>query len=240
MVRLPKNPITMLGKLDHCWLFTFQTPAEDAWAELPEPLVPATHNGFAFWNVVVSHVHRMRPKLAPALLGMSYWHVGYRLYARYEPEHGPPVEGLYFARSDCDSALMTVAGNLLTDYHFHTAPVAVQEQDGCLTIDIASGDMPARVELCLAAKPVLSAHSAFETLDEAAAFLKYKPFGLSVLPGGKVSVVKIVRDESAWKSRLVRVQSQRWSFFADKDVRPEICYEVAPIEYQWNRAVSGN
>lgn len=240
MLSLPKNPITMTGTLDRCWLFTFQTPEADAWGELPEPLEPVTHNGHAFWNVVVSHIHRMRPKGAPAALGLSYWHVAYRLYARYQPRSGPPVEGLYFARSDCDSALMTAAGNLLTDYHFHSAPVRVQEDDRCLEIEITSRDMPAHAELCLAAPAQLPAYSAFEGLDEASGFLKYKPFGLSVHPGGRVSVVRIVRDESAWRYRLVKVQSQRWAFFADKTVRPEICYQVAPIEYHWNRAVQGD
>lgn len=239
MIFLRKNPITMTGTLDRCWLFTFQTPEEDAWGELPEPLEPVTHNGCAFWNVVVSRILRMRPKGAPAVLGVSYWHVGYRLYARFQPKSGPAVEGLYFARSDCDSPLMTAAGNLLTDYHFHTAPIEVHEEDRCVEIGIASPDSPAHAELCLVAPAQLSPYSAFCTLDEAAAFLKYKPFGLSVHPGGKVSVVRIVRDESAWKYRLVKVQSQRWAFFADKTVRPEICYAVAPIRYQWNRAVAG-
>jgi hypothetical protein len=227
----------MVGTLDRCWLFTFQTPEEEAWGELPDPLVPETHNGFAFWNVVVSHIHRMRPKGTPALLGMSYWHVGYRLYARYEAPDGKAFEGLYFVRSDCDSRPMTIAGNILTDYRFHTAPIRIEEEERSLEIDIASPDLPAHATLCLSAPAHLPPYSAFGSFEEAAVFLKYKPFGLSVSPGGRVSMVKIVRDETAWKSRPVHVQSQRWAFFADKDARPEMCYEVEPIKYQWNRAV---
>src|SRR5579883_2076878 len=184
MMGLPKNPITMVGTLDKCWLFTFQTPEEEAWGELPEPLVPVTHNGFAFWNVVVSHVAHMRPKGLPAALGVSYWHVGYRLYARYETKTGVCIEGLYFARSDCDSKLMTRAGNLLTDYHFHTAAIAVHRDEACLEIDIGSQEAPAHASLCLTARPKLLPHSAFSSLGEAATALKYKPYGLSVQPGG--------------------------------------------------------
>ncbi|HEX5323450.1 MAG TPA: DUF2071 domain-containing protein [Capsulimonadaceae bacterium] len=236
MIRLPKNPLTMVGTLDRCWLFTFQTPEEDAWGHLPDPLVPVTHNGYAFWNVVVSHIQSMRPKGAPAALGLSYWHVGYRLYARCETGDGTAIEGLYFARSDCDKKLMTFAGNILTDYHFHTAPISARRDGEGLQIDIASPDAPANATLCLSGRATLPPYSAFASLEEAAAFLKYKPFGLSVLPGGEVSVVKIVRDETAWRGRLVQVQSERWAFLADKSVRPEICYEVSPIAYQWNRA----
>ena len=45
----------------------------------------------------------------------------------------------------------------------------------------------------------------------------------------------IRRDEAAWKSRLVTVVEARWSFLEGRTVRPEICYEVAPIAYQWAR-----
>ncbi len=47
------------------------------------------------------------------------------------------------------------------------------------------------------------------------------------------------------RGRLVRcwlftfrtnAEEAEWQFFADKNVAPEICYEVEPIEYQWSRA----
>src|SRR5437763_16699429 len=120
-VILPKNPLTIIGTLDRCWLFVYQTPIEEARALLPRELEPVTHGGCAFWNVVVCHLRQMRPKPLPAFLGVSYWHVAYRFHVRFRPRSGPPVEGLYFVRSDCDSPLMTWAGNLLTDFNFHTA-----------------------------------------------------------------------------------------------------------------------
>ena len=106
---LPKNPLTMRGILDQCWLFTYQTPVAEAQAVLPRELEPVTHAGHAFWNIVVCHLRAMRPKPLPAFLGVSYWHVAYRLYVRFHPASGPPVEGVYFARSDCDSRLMALA-----------------------------------------------------------------------------------------------------------------------------------
>jgi hypothetical protein len=109
-----KNPITMKGRIDRCWLFTFQAPEAEARALLPRPLVPVTREGFAFWNVVVCRVEAMRPRGVPGFLGMSYWHVAYRLYARFGAE-----EGLYFVRSDCDSGFMATMGNVMTDFNFH-------------------------------------------------------------------------------------------------------------------------
>lgn len=224
-----KNPITMKGRIERCWLFAFRTAEAEARAILPVPLEPVTRQGQAFWNVVVCRVESMRPRGVPGFLGMGYWHVAYRLHVRYRGE-----EGLYFVRSDCDSGLMAWMGNVMTDFRFHKARVEVEEEGERVRIGI---DAPgARAEATLrrgaARRPE---DSAFGSLDEAAAFLKYKPRGFSVGEDGEVSVVRIVRDESAWRARSVEVVSQEWAFFSGMRVTPEICTEVEPIEYRWNR-----
>ena len=238
---IQKNPITMVGLIDRCWLFTYQTPADEAERLLPYPLLPVTHRGFAFWNVVVCHVDRMRPKGLPPALGMSYWHVAYRLYVRYPAAvpgcaarlpavDGAEVQGLYFVRSDCDSRLMSTAGNVMTDFNFNAAGVNV---DGG-QIEIG-GDAPATAVVHDTSPIGLPPNSAFDHLDQAARFLKYKPFGISVDAHGNGNIVRIVRDERQWHARLVDFDAN-FAFLAGKNTRPEICYEVDPIQYQWNRA----
>jgi hypothetical protein len=225
----------MVGVLDRCWLFTYQTPEEEARALLPRQLEPVTHGGCAFWSVVVCHIQAMRPKPLPALLGMSYWHVAYRFYVRCHPASGPPLEGLYFLRSDCDRPLITLLGNLLTDYQFHTAGVEVAEEPPFVHFSVRSPDAPAHATLDRSRPAELPTHSVFASLDEAAAFLKYQPRALSITEDGRVNVVAITRDEAAWNSRLVTVTGAEWKFLEGRTVRPEICYEVEPIAYQWNR-----
>jgi hypothetical protein len=166
---------------------------------------------------------------------VSYWHVAYRFYVRFHPASGPPIEGIYFLRSDCDNPLMSIAGNALTDFHFHPAGVEVVEQGALLGITVRSPDAPGRSRMDRSKPAELPAHSVFASLEEAAAFLKYKPFGISVDPAGTANVVAIQRDEAVWKCRLVHVVSAEWRFFEGKTVRAEICYEVEPIDYQWSR-----
>jgi len=225
-----KNPVTMKGTIAKCWLFAFRAPESEARARLPAPLEPVTHGGFAFWNVVVCRVGAMRPRFAPRFMGMSYWHVAYRLYARYGA-----LEGLYFVRSDCDSAVMSWMGNVMTDFNFHAAGVRVEEDEARVRIAVDSSDAPGAAEIDRRAPPALAAGSPFGSIDEASEFLKYKPLGLSVGKDGAVSVVRIVRDEAAWRGRAVTVASQRWAFFDGRPAAAELCTEVEPIEYRWNR-----
>ena len=223
----------MRGTLERCWLFTYRMPVQEARPLVPAPLQLVTHNGEALWNLVVCRVEEMRPRGIPAAFGLSYWHVGYRLHVR----HGD-VEGLYFVRSDCDSALMSLAGNFMTDYNFHTAGVEVSETDARVHISVRSADAPAEILLDRAAPPALPDESSFSSLPEAIAALKTKPFGLSVDARGRVRIVKIIRNESAWKSRAVKMILDHWAFLSGRPVRPELCLEVDPIAYQWNRGVT--
>lgn len=236
MPLIQKNPLTMCGRLERCWLFTFQTSPAAVRRSLPAVLEPITHNGFAFWNVVITRLRWMRPWPLPAASGVSYWHAAYRLYVRFHPPAARPVEGLYFVRSDCDSRLICAAGNLLTDFRFSFAPIGCQERQEQVELSIHAPQAPAHVLLERRSPGALPAHSAFSSLAEAKAFLEYEPFGIGVSPAGEVNVVPVQRDEDAWQTSLRRVKTAAWGFFKEKDVRPEICYEAAPIDYRWQRA----
>jgi len=229
-----KNPLSMRGRLEKCWLFTFRTPAEAVSGLLPPTLELITRGGFAFWNVVVCEISHLRPRGFPACTGLRYRHVGYRLHVRHR-NNGASLEGLYFVRSDCDSRLVTAAGNRLTDFGFHPARIRIEESDTRTEITLDSPDLPAHAVLDHTVPVALAPDSPFDSIYQAKAVLKYKPFGLSPAPGGKTNIVAIGRDEAAWRSKLVHVREQDWAFFAGQPVTPEICYEVDPIDYQWNR-----
>lgn len=234
-MRIRKNPLTVVGRLQRCWLFAYRTPAEAARQIVPPPLEPVTRGDVAFWNVVVCQVRAMRPKGFPTVVGVSYWHVAYRLYVRLPLPSGEAVEGLYFVRSDCNRALMSLAGNLLTDFRFHTAPISVREKSEAVEIHAVSSDAPAHARLVPAAAPTLAQGSPFASPQEAAAFLAYEPYGISLTAAGDANVIHVTRDERAWRSRPVCVESAEWGFFTGREVQLEACYAVDPIAYQWDR-----
>ena len=230
-----KNPCTVRGRLRRCWLFVYRTPVESARALLPAQLAPVTRDGFAFWNIVVCEIRGLRPAPLPAAVGLGYWHVAYRLHVHAQTESGAVVEGLHFLRSDCDRALVALAGNVVTDFRFHHASVAVSEEPSGITGQIRARGGNAEFQLGRETPSSLTAGSPFSSLGEAADWLKYKPFGLSPCGDGAINVVRVARDEAAWRSRLVTVEKARWEFLEPYETALEICYEVEPIDYQWER-----
>jgi hypothetical protein len=211
-------------------------PATEADKWLPDPLQPITHHDRAFWNVVVCELAHMRPLGFPARVGVGYRHVAYRMYARFTAADGSEVTGLYFLRSDCDSRLMTIAGNLLTDYKFRFAKIEIEATGNGIRLSVSSSTGSGGADIDYASSALLGQGSAFSSLSEAAEFLKYEPAGIGVSREGQVNVVRITRDESAWDSRLVHVSKAQWQFLDGVDLTPEVCYEVLPIEYRWGRA----
>ena len=230
-----KNALPMQSFIRRCWLATHRIPEGDARALLPPELAPVTYGGFAFLNTVVARMEAMRPQGLPAFLGLDYWHVGYRLYAKVVTAEGER-EGLYFLRSDCDRRMLAMAGNLLSDFRFHTARIEVAGETSTTSIRVETDG--ARVELGLSGQTEtrLGAGSPFETLVEAEAFLKYKPCGLAPAGRGRVNAIPIRRDETAWQGRPVQVLHQHWEFLDQyPNAQPELVFEVRPIDYHFGR-----
>jgi hypothetical protein len=230
-----KNALPMQAFIRRCWLVTHRIPEADARAQLPRELAPVTYGGYAFLNTVIARMEAMRPQGLPAFLGLDYWHVGYRLYAKAATTGGER-EGLYFLRSDCDRRMLAMAGNLFSDFRFHTARIEVMSAASNTSIRVEAHS--ARVELDLSGEPQtqLEAGSPFQTVAEAETFLKYKPCGLA--PGGpaQVNAIPISRDEVAWRARSIQVLHQRWEFLdLLPGAQPELVFEVAPIEYRFGR-----
>src|SRR5207244_1229039 len=109
-------------------------------------------------------------------------------------------EGLFFLRSDANSKLVCRLGNVLTDFKFHKADVEVSDRK----IQVVASGASADVELGTADQTELERGSPFQSLDEAACALKYKPAALTVR-NGNVRRLAIRRDESVWQSRLASV-----------------------------------
>ncbi|MBS1767151.1 MAG: DUF2071 domain-containing protein [Acidobacteria bacterium] len=230
-----KNALPMQSFIRRCWLVTHRIPEADARALLPPELAPVTHRGSAFLNTVIARMEAMRPQGLPAILGLDYWHVGYRLYAKAATVEGQQ-EGLYFLRSDCDRRMLAMAGNLFFDFRFHTAQIKVMSAASTTSIRVEAPG--ARVELDLSGEvqTQLANGSPFQAMAEAEAFLKYKPCGLAPAGPGRVNAIPIRRDETAWRAKPVQVLNQRWEFLERfPNAQPELTFEVAPIEYRFGR-----
>ena len=97
--------LEMVGRIDECFLLSYGIDLEQAAALVPVGLELITYRGAAFFNIVVCHIDRMRPRLTPRALGVTYWDIAYRVQVRATVTGDRLIEGLYFLRSDTDRPL---------------------------------------------------------------------------------------------------------------------------------------
>ena len=224
--------LTMVGRLSECLLLAYRVEAGAVRALVPPGLELVTCAGHAFWNVVACRVERMRPPGLPKVLGLSYNHVAYRLYVRATSCR---VDGLYFVRSDADSRLISVAGNLMTDFRFHPSTITLSADGPRVNCTVRGHSADADVMVDNdSPPPSLATNSPFGSPEEAARFLKYRPVAMSVSRRGWLKLTTVHRHEPDWHERRVRVVKDHLPFLDRFGPRHlELATRVEPLDYRW-------
>ena len=233
--------LIMQGRLDPCFLLSYAVPERSVVSLLPQGLHPLTYRGFAFLNIVISRILRMRPAGIPSSLGLTYWHIAYRLHASADLSSNQTIAGLYFLRSDIDQYLPVIPGNALTDFRFHKASIrSVMDQDSIRLKVARTPDAIADAGLAIEMTPSGEDEiaSPFRTVGEREQILKYAPFGLSVDRSGRwLKVAEVQREEGNWEERRVRVQAANWEYLKRTipgEARLVRATQVMPIDYRWH------
>lgn len=232
--------LTMVGRLDPCFLIAYAVEAERLQHLVPRGLGLIRNGSTAFLNIVICRVERMRPFFVPHALGATYWHVAYRLQVSARLKGGGTLEGLYFLRSDVDKRLFAMSGNFFTDFRFHVADVRFRATAAEWELEVKNtqgGMAEAIVRLRPGTDGALLVGSVFKTLAEREGALKYAPLGLSSDDLGQVvKVAEVVRDDRLWREDPVEVVAADWAFLRGLgvgDARVERATLVAPIDYVW-------
>jgi uncharacterized protein YqjF (DUF2071 family) len=235
---VPKHPLPMRTVFRQCFLVNFAVRAEVMRGLVPAPLEPDLHRGEAFLSVVIAVMDRMRPAFVPAPLGVTYRQVVYRAVVRHRGERG-----VYFLRSDADHRWMSLAGDWLTFFRFHSSPIAVRGEGPLVHVDLAArpgdhADIRASFEVGGASRSLPPA-SRFASLAEAQAFLVelYVAFGCDATTG-EVRAVRIDRGE--WDLRVVADRRAQYDFmdgsrlFPAGSARLDSVFYVEAIPYYWH------
>jgi uncharacterized protein YqjF (DUF2071 family) len=181
---------------------------------------------------------RMRPAFVPAPLGVTYRQVVYRAVVRHRG-----ARGVYFLRSDADHRGMSLAGDWLTFFRFHTSRIAVRAEGPLVHVDLAArpgdhADIRASFDVGGASRALPPA-SAFGSLAEAQAFLVelYVAFGCDE-PTGEVRAVRIERG--TWDLRVVDDRRAGYDvmsgsrLFPAGSARLDSVFYVEAIPYYWH------
>jgi hypothetical protein len=219
------------GTTQWSFLMTFRTPEEYLRRRLSPQQVPLVHDGWAFYNVLVTEIAALRLAASPLPLGPTVLLIAYRAYV-CDPDGNSALTLLH---ADCDHAGVRRAARTLWGLPLRPAAVDVfDDGGGTVQIEIETPSGDARFTVDSRTRPRLTDGSAFATLSDAARFLR--PPGRLLLPnpGGRSRALIATRGESAAKNRLVRIVDATCAFFGDEPVVSEICFDIDAGADRWH------
>ena len=239
-----RHPFPVRAFFRHTLVLTYAVPQESLLGLLPPGLIPDTHRGFGLVAIAMVQTRALRPACLPPLLGRDFFLSGYRVFAKYRMSNGHTLRGLRILRSDTNSQLMRVMGNLLTHYNYQEAIVTVREEPERLEIDVRTpnGVADLRVDADLSIHPApLPVDSPFKSPAEARRFAGPMPFTFDYeAQTHSIIVIEGVREE--WKPQLATVEVLENTFFMQphwRGVKPILAsaFYMTNVPYLWRRGV---
>lgn len=231
---LQTHPFAIEAFFEQSLVLTFAVPATELAPLLPECLTPDTWQQWGFVAVALVQTTSLRPRGWPAWLGQDFFLVGYRAFVRYTTEAGKRLRGLYILRSETDSKLLEVAGNLLTHYRYATIDIQQQQAANQLCIRSRQAGLHIQVSRPAADAP-LPAHSPFATWAQARRFAGPLPFTFSYDPPTRtVLLVEGVREH--WQPQPMEVISSEVGYLTQlpfSELHLASAFLVEQIPYYW-------
>jgi Uncharacterized conserved protein (COG2071) len=216
-------------------LVNFRVDPDVMQRQLPAPFRPKLHDGTAVAGVCLIRLEQIRPRWAPAAMGIASENAAHRVAVTWADEE----EGVYIPRRDTSSLINRVAGGRLFPGEHSAATFAVQDDGETVELQMRSRDGETSVAVRGRAATALPATSRFASLDEASAFFERGSVGYS--PGsGRLDGIRLVT--TGWAVTPLDVEHLHSSFFSDTSRFPAGSVEfdcalvMRDVDHEWEAA----
>jgi uncharacterized protein YqjF (DUF2071 family) len=231
---------TLAGTIKRRILVNYRADPDVIQKILPEGFRPKLQDGKAVAGICLIRLENIRPKFAPAFIGLDSENAAHRISVEWE-EDGETKEGVFIPRRDTNSRISEIAGGTLFPGEHNHAEFNVTESDDAIDFAMHSSDGKIDVELKGSFADELPSGSIFTCVDEASEFFRAGSLGYSVTKANK-KLDGITLETKEWKVRPVKVDNVRSSFYEDKSIFPDgsIVYDhtliMQDVEHEWHSA----
>jgi len=180
---------------------------------LPERFRPKLHAGHAIAGICLIRLEEIRPRLAPAWIGLSSENAAHRVAVRWDAEGGEK-EGVFIPRRDTSSWWNHVAGGRVFPGEHHHARFGVREDPGEIDLVMRSADGEVFVRVRGKRGGELPSSSCFASLREASGFFEPGSLGYSVT-GDEGRLDGIELRTRGWALEPLQIEDVESSWFSD-------------------------
>jgi hypothetical protein len=234
---LKNHPFAVEAYFNYSLTLVFAVPKENLQHLIPQCLSLDTYlDKWAFVAVALVQTRSLRPKGFPAFMGNDFFLMGYRVFVRYKNNNGRNLRGLYILKSETDSKIMQLGGNIFTHYHFSTIDIKLSDEGDFKKISSAKSGV--HFKYSEGKKNVeLPEASPFKDWHEARKFSGPLPFTFTLNKAKtKVLIVEGVREN--WIPIPVGISEYSVSFFEQMNIQGALlanAFIIKNIPYYWKK-----
>ena len=182
-------------------------------AQLPARFRPKLHDGHAIAGICLIRLEEIRPRLAPAWIGISSENAAHRIAVRWDGDGGEK-EGVFIPRRDTSSWVNHLAGGRVFPGEHHHARFGVREGSDAIDLVMRSADGEVFVRVRGKRGGELARSSCFRSLGEASAFFEPGSLGYSVTgDAGRLDGIEL--RTKGWSLEPLQVADVESSWFSD-------------------------
>lgn len=226
------------GVIDRRILVNFRVDPDIIARILPAPFRPKLHNDHAIAGICLIRLRRIRPRLMPAMMGLSSENAAHRIAVEWDAPDGVR-EGVFIPRRDTSSRLNTLAGGRLFPGMHHHARFDCDEGNDRYAISMHSDDGNTHVALEARCTDEVPVTSVFGHVAAASAFFERGSLGYSITAKPSEFDGLELRCFN-WHVQPLAIDSVRSSFFEDEARFPKGSVEfdcallMRDIEHEWH------
>ncbi len=234
---LKTHPFAVEAFFEHSIVLAFAMPKAELADLLPPCLELDTFNDkWAFLAVAMVKTRGLRPKGFPSFVGSDFFLIGYRIFVRYTDTEGKRMRGLYIIRSETNSRMLEISGNIFTHYSYTTTDIQSSQNGDQTELSSVGSDFKVVVEEADSDLP-LPENSPFATWKEARRFAGPLPFTFTFdKDTNKVLIVEGVREN--WTPKPLKIISSRFSFLEKLGLKDTVlanAFIVRDVSYWWKK-----
>jgi hypothetical protein len=233
-MRLP----TIQGVIHRRILANFRVDPEVMQKQIPSRFTPKLHKGFAVAGICLIRLEHIRPKLMPAIVGISSENAAHRVAVTWD-DQGTSHQGVFISRRDTDSQLNHILGGRVFPGEHNHAAFLVSESDDKIKLSMTSDDAAVAVEIDGTIANKLPSDSIFSSLAEASSFFEGGAVGYSVTSdAGRLDGLEL--DTKEWRVEPLEVRKAYSSYFSDEQKFPKGSVEfdhaliMRNIAHEWH------
>jgi hypothetical protein len=205
-------------------------------ALLPPRFTPKLQGEHAIAGVCLIRLEAIRPRFAPALVGLSSENA-----VRWETAGGERKEGVFIPRRDTGSMATRLMGGRLFPGEHHRAAFTVQEDAETIDLRMQSLDGGVSVRVRGRFGGALPSTSCFSTLTAASGFFEPGSLGYSATSQpGRLDGLELRTRE--WRIEPLQVDDVHSSYFADRarfppgSVEFDCALAMRNLSHEWHSA----